>query len=75
MENPLEMVISPSLHPIKVLAVANHGLPRIIGYPLEGSFDSTTMKSIGYSHDANDTKMSSRTPAGFTVVQSVSSRI
>ena len=42
---------------------------------LEGSFDSTTMKSTGYSHESTDTTISSRTPAGFTVVRSASSRI
>ena len=74
-DNPLEIVISPSLHPIKAFVVANHGLPKIIGFPLEGSFDSTTIKSTGYSHEATDTKMSSRTPTGFTVVRSASSRM
>ena len=73
-DNPLEMVISPS-HPIKTLAVANHGLPKMIGCPLEGSFDSMTMKSKRYSHEATDTIMSSRTPAGFTVVRSSSSKM
>ena len=75
MVNPLEMVISPSLHPMKALVVSNHGLPNIIGCPLEGSFDSTTIKSMRYSHEAIDTIISSRTPAGFTVVRSASSRI
>ena len=75
MENPLEIVISPSLHPIKAFAVANHGLPKMIGCPLEGSFDSMTIKSTGYSHEATDTTMSSRTPTGFTVVRSASSRM
>ena len=75
MDNPLEMFISLSLHPIKALAVASHGLPKIIGCPLEGSFDSNTMKSMGYSHEATDTIMSSKTPVGFTVVWSGSSRI
>ena len=74
-ETPLEMVISPSLHPIKALAVANHGLPKMIGCPLEGSFDSMTMKSKGYSHEATSTIMSSRTPPDFTVVQSASSKM
>ena len=69
------MVISPSLHPIKALAVANHGLPKMIGCPLEGSFDSMTMKSTGYFYEATDTIMSSRTPACFTVVQSSSSKM
>ena len=69
------MVISLSLHPIKALVVANHGLPKIIGCPLEVSFDSTAIKSTGYSHEATDTTMSSKTPVGFTVVQSASSRI
>ena len=70
------MVNSPSLHPIKEFAVANqYGLPRIIGCPLEGSFDSTTIKSTGYSHEDTDTTMSSRTPTGFIVVQFASSRM
>ena len=55
--------------------MANHGLPKIIGCPLEGSFDSTTIKSMGYSHEATDTIISSNTPIGFTVVWSASSRI
>ena len=75
MDNPLEMVISPSLHPMKALTVANHGIPSIIGCPLEGSFDSTTMKSTGYSHEATDTTISSKTLAGFTIVRSASSRM
>ena len=74
-DNPLEIVISPSLHPIKSFAVANHGLPKIIGCHLEGSFDSMTIKSTGYSHEAIDTIISSKTPVGLTVVQSSSSRI
>ena len=69
------MVISQSLHRIKALAVANHGLPNIIGCPLEGSFDSMTIKSTGYSHEATDTIMSSRTPTGFTVVRFASSKM
>ena len=69
------MVISPSLHPIKELAVANHGLPKIIGCHLEGSFDSMTIKLTGYSHEATETIMSSRTPTGFIVVRFTSSRI
>ena len=60
---------------MKALAVTRHGLPNIIEIPLEGSFDSTTMKSTGYSHEATDTTMSSRTPAGFTVVRFASLRI
>ena len=69
MDNPLEIVISgPSLHPIKEYAVANHGIHKIIGCPLEGSFDSKTITLTGYSHEATNTTMSSRTPAGFTVV-------
>ena len=76
MDNPLEIVISPSLHPIKTFEVANHGIPKIIGFTLEGSFDSTTIKSTGYSHEATtDTTMSSRTLARFIVVWSASSRM
>ena len=75
MDNPLEIVISPSLHPIKAFRVANHGIPKIIGCPLEGSFDSMTIKSTRYSHEAIDTTMSSRTPTSFTVVRSASSRM
>ena len=75
MYNPLEIVISPSLHPIKAFAADNHGLPKIIGCPLEGSFDSMAIKSTWYSHEATDTIMSSRTPTIFTVVRSASSRM
>ena len=57
------------------MEVANHGLPKIIGCPLEGSFYSMTIKLTGYSHEATETIMSSRIPAGFTVVQSASSRM
>ena len=57
------------------MAVANHGLPKIIGCPLEGSFDSMTIKLTRYSHEATDTIMSSRTPAGFTIVRSASSKM
>ena len=75
MDNPLEMVISLSLHPMKALAVANHGIPSIIEFPLEGSFDSMTIKLTGYSQEATDTIMSSRTPVGLTVVRSAGYRI
>ena len=75
MDNPLEIVIYSSLHPIKSFAVAKHAIPKIIGCPLEGSFDSMTIKLTEYSHEATDTTMSSRTPAGFTVVRSASSRM
>ena len=75
MDNPLEIVISPPLHPIKAFAVANHILTKIIGCPLDGSFDSMIIKLIGYSHEATDTIMSSRTPTGFTIVRSASSRM
>ena len=34
-----------------------------------------TIKSTGYSHETTDTTMSSRIPAGFTVVRSASSRM
>ena len=74
-DNPLEIVISPSLHPIKAFAVANHGLPKIIVCPLEVSFDSTTINLTGYSHEATDTTISSRTPTGITLVRYASSRI
>ena len=74
-DNPLEIVISPSLHPIKAFSVANHGIHKIIGCHLEGSFYSMTIKSTGYSHEATDMTMSSRTPIGFTVVQFASSRM
>ena len=73
MDNPLEIDTSPSLHPMKAFAVANHGLPKIIGCPLEGFFYSTTINLTGYSHEATDTTMLSRTPVGFTVVPSASS--
>ena len=75
MDNPFEMVISASLHPIKALTVANHGLPKIIGCPLEGSFDSKTIKAKGYSHESTDTIIASNTPTCFTVVWYASSRI
>ena len=75
MDNLLEMVIYPSLHPMKALAVSNHGLPSIIGCPLEGYFYSNTMKSTRYSHEAIDTKMSSKIPTCLTIVRSASSRM
>ena len=43
----------------------------MIGCPLEGYFDSMTMKSTGYSHEATV----SRTLAGFTIVRSASSKM
>ena len=49
--------------------------PKIIGCPLEQSLDSTIIKSTGYSHEATDTTISSRTPTGFIVVRSASSRM
>ena len=69
------MVISPYLHPIKALAVANHGLPKIIGCPLQGSFDSMTINLMGYSHESTETIILSRTPAGFIMVWYSSSRM
>ena len=55
--------------------MVNHGLPKIIGCPLEVSFYSMTIKSTEYSHEATDTIISSRTPAGLTAVRFASSRI
>ena len=55
--------------------MANHGLPKIIGCPLEGSFNSKTIKEKGYSHEATDTIIAPNTPTGFTVVWYASSRI
>ena len=75
MDNPLEIVISPSLHPIKEFTVANHVLPKIIGCPLEGSFDSMAIKLTGYYHEVTDTTMPSKTPTGFTVVRSASTKM
>ena len=46
-DNPLQIVVSPSVCPIKAFAVANHGLPNIIGCPLEGSFDYMTINLTG----------------------------
>ena len=67
-DRPLEMVISPSLNPIKALAVANHGRPKIIGFPQEGSFAWITMNSVGYFNEATITMTSSNNPAGFAIV-------
>ncbi len=66
--------MSPSRHPMKALVVANQGLPKIIEWPLVGYFEWMTMKSIGYSHEANVTRMSSRMPINFMVVLSASVR-
>ena len=53
----------------------SHGLLRIIGCHLEGSFYYTTIKSMGYSHESTHRIISSNTLAGFTVVRFASSRI
>jgi hypothetical protein len=74
-ESPFDMVISPSLQPINALAMANQGLPKITGCPLVGSFEWITRKSIGYSHEAKLTMISSNIPSGITFVLYANSKI
>jgi hypothetical protein len=74
-ESPFEMVISPSLQPINALVVAKQGLPKIMGWPLVGSFEWMTRKSIGYSHEANVTMISSKIPSGITLALSANSKM
>jgi hypothetical protein len=74
-ESPFEMVISPSLQPINALVVANQGLPKMTGWTLVGSFEWMKRKSIGYSHEAKVTMISSKIPSGITLVLSASSKI
>jgi hypothetical protein len=74
-ESPFEMVISPSLHPINALAMANQSLPKIVGWPLVGSFELMTRKSTGYSHESKVTMISSKILSGIALVLSSNSKM
>lgn len=56
--------MSPDLQPMKALAVANQGLPRINECPHKLFLGVKTMKSIEYSQESKDTQTSSNTPSG-----------
>jgi hypothetical protein len=70
-ESPSEMVIYPSIQPINALPMANQGLPKITGWPCVGYFDWMQINSIGYSHEAKVTMISSKILSGITLVLSV----
>ena len=72
---PWEMHISPALHPMKALDVANQGLPRMTGCPFMGSLEEIMRKSTGYSQEATVTMRSSIAPIGLIGVRSASSKI
>jgi len=65
----------PNMHPMKAYDVANHGLPRIKGWPHRLVFGCKIRKSTGYSHESKETVISSSIPFGTTLDLSTSSKI
>jgi hypothetical protein len=60
---------------MKVSTVANHGRPRIRGWPPRLDLGCNMTKSIGYSHESIEITKSSITPSGLMVERSTNSRI
>jgi hypothetical protein len=54
--------------------VANHGHPRIRGWPPRLDLGCNTTKSAGYSHESTEITKSSITPSGLMVERSTNSR-
>lgn len=65
----------PDLHPMKASAMANHGLPRIKGWPPKLVFGCKIIKSTGYSQESKETIMYSSIPSGTTLDLSASSKL
>lgn len=47
--------------------MANHGLPKIVGYPPIVALGERIMKSVGYSHESRVTIISSTIPSSLIV--------
>lgn len=75
LSSPCARIVLPDLHPMKAYVVANHGLPRIKGWPPRFVFGCKIRKSTRYSHESKETMMSSNIPFGTTVDLFVSSKI
>jgi hypothetical protein len=54
--------------------MANHGHPRIRGWPPRLDLGCNTTKSVGYSHESTEITKSSITPFGLMVERSANSR-
>ena len=46
--------MEPDLQPMKASAVANHGRPKIRGWPPRLDLGCKTTKSTGYSHESTE---------------------
>ena len=69
------MVMEPDMQPMKPSTVANHGHPRIRGWPLRRDLGCKKTKSAGYSHESTEINKSSITPSGLMVEKSTNSKI
>jgi hypothetical protein len=67
--------MEPDLQPMKASAIANHGHPRIRGWPPRWDLGCKMTKSAGYSHESTEMTKSSITPSGLMVERSTNSRI
>jgi hypothetical protein len=59
--------MEPDMQPMKASIVANHGHPRIRGWPPKQVLGCKTTKSAGYSHESTEMTKSSITPSGLIV--------
>lgn len=64
---PFDIIMFLGLQPMNASVVANHGLPKISGYPARLAFGCKAMKSEGHSHESNAMTKFSMIPLGFTV--------
>jgi hypothetical protein len=69
------MVMELDIQPMKASTVANHGRPRIRGWPPRLVLGCKMTKSVGYSHESTKMTKSSITPSGLMVEQSTNSKI
>jgi hypothetical protein len=60
---------------MKESVVANHGLPRIRGWPPRWVLGCNTTKSVGYSHESTEITRLLITPYGLIVERSTNSKI
>jgi hypothetical protein len=72
---PLEICMDTDLQLMNVLAVANQGLAKIKVCPPRQVLGCNTGKSVGYSQESTDKKISSRTLYGCILYRSASSSI
>jgi hypothetical protein len=68
------MVIELDLQRMKASAVANHGLPRMRGWPPIRVLVCKTTKSAGYSHESTQMTKSTITSFGLMVERSTNSK-